>query len=201
MAFHLLTECDVFEATDRRFHDVDKEVRKTQKRENKSFLLACRVIVVHTCVATMVAIGIVTAAVPAAVVAVLATCSATNMIQTFQISSRTPDMIAATDNNNKDMSSSMTMIPSGLTCTDAVEELKAMNRGDLVRTFMACDPPSLSDVEGSWDGELLDNNGPVMVSCVYTGLVGSIVDDDDERFSGPLFPLGAGRVGPSMSRP
>ena len=59
---------------------------------------------------------------------------------------------------------------------EALDDLQAMSKRQLVEAFMQCEEPSPSDLDGCvYDGFLLEN-GPVLV-CVYTGLAATVVQN------------------------
>lgn len=93
-----------------------------------------------------------------------------NMLQAFEV--RNSD-------NLPDLSSDR--VPSTDHALKTVEDLQSLNRFELLQLFSDGEVPGdLSDIEGEWEGELLDNNGVIMtkVSDIMTNV---------------LFALGPGR--------
>jgi hypothetical protein len=65
--------------------------------------------------------------------------------------------------------------------SDTVKHLQSLNRQELLELFKSCEVPAdLSDIEGDWDGTLLENNGLIMTKV------------SDIMING-LFALGSGR--------
>lgn len=89
----------------------------------------------------------------AAVVALAGNCGR-NMLQALEVrnSDDLPDI-------------SVLQLPSTADPTKTVEHLHSLNRLELLQLFSVCDIPSdLSEIEGEWEGELLENNGVVMTT-------------------------------------
>ena len=96
-----------------------------------------------------------------AVAAVLAFCSARNMIQTTRILSndvvestvgagmRIQDELAETVSSHKGLAS-------------LIDELKTLSRKEALCLFASCPSVKLKDIEGDWNLMLLENNGIVM---------------------------------------
>jgi len=45
----------------------------------------------------------------------------------------------------------------------SLDDLKKMSRNESITVFLDCDVPLVEDLEGEWEGFLLNNNGFVMV--------------------------------------
>ncbi len=106
-----------------------------------------------------------------AIAAILSTASVQNAVETFRLTrsnTRLPE---------KDGSPSLILnkylqhgveseqagfnakVPQGFSSEDVIEDLRSMSRKDLLTLFKYCDPPDdLNEIEGEWDGILLDNN-------------------------------------------
>lgn len=119
----------------------------------------------------MLIIPVVNAAV-SAVTAVLALSSARNMIQTVQLS-------RANQNSIPTSTSAAVSLPQilqahlksdvELTAETVVEELQTLKRKELFEIYFGSRAPrDLSEIEGEWNGILLDNNGWVMVRDCLT---------------------------------
>jgi hypothetical protein len=52
---------------------------------------------------------------------------------------------------------------TGKSSHQIVEELQKMNRQEILNLFLACPSVQLDDLDGEWDGLLLDNNTWIMV--------------------------------------
>lgn len=75
----------------------------------------------------------------------LTVSSVRNMAQTFHISRHPQDNFCP-------------WTPPATT-HEAVSQLQSMKRKDLLQLFLSCEPPSnISDIQGEWNGCLLDNN-------------------------------------------
>ena len=104
------------------------------------------------------------AALSGVVVAILAGGSGTNMLQTYRIANKTSSPPSLDSSKNWS------------TQDGAVEHLKSLNRKELLELFSAsrvCAPSQ--DLQGDWNGALLDNNGYVMTkvsSIITNGLFG-----------------------------
>lgn len=82
----------------------------------------------------------------------LTVSSVKNMAQTYHISSQSPQ--------NTD-SFSWT---APVTAQEAVSRLESMKRKELLELFLSCKAPStVSEIQGEWNGSLLENNGRVLV--------------------------------------
>lgn len=88
-----------------------------------------------------------------AVVVTIAGSCGRNMLQTIQIK-----------NGNIAQSSPSLLVPvNNDDPMEVVERLQTMNRDETLRLFLASQvPENISDLEGEWDGTLLENNGNVM---------------------------------------
>ncbi|CAJ1966786.1 unnamed protein product [Cylindrotheca closterium] len=77
-----------------------------------------------------------------------------NMLQAFELrnSDNLPDL-------------SIQKLPSTDHAMKTVEDLHSLNRLELLSLFSSGEIPiDLSDIEGEWEGELLDNNGAIMTT-------------------------------------
>jgi hypothetical protein len=110
-------------------------------------------------------------AISAAVFAIAGSCGS-NMLQSIQVT------------NNMDLPGLNQMhLPSANveSSSDMVKHLQSLNRQELLELFKASEVPAdLSDIEGEWDGVLLENNGILMTK------VSNIMTNG-------LFALGSGR--------
>jgi hypothetical protein len=92
------------------------------------------------------------------VVLTLAGNTGCNMVQTVLISRDA----ASIDAGSK-------IFPEMSSPEAAVEQLQSLKRKELVKMFTACRAPSdLSEIEGEWNGCLLDNNGLTTISNILT---------------------------------
>jgi len=106
----------------------------------------------------------------AAVTATLALSSGRNMVQTFQVSREHQR------SRERSLSSSIPApaihrfsLDSQATTASVVKQIEQMNRKELVEVFLSCEAPTdLSEIQGEWNGVLLDNNGFVMVGSTQT---------------------------------
>jgi len=95
----------------------------------------------------------------AAVTAVLALSSGRNIFQTVSISRQQHQ-------GDNHVLTRHQILPEDATET-VVSKLQAMNRKELLQLyFLSTSPKDLSQIQGAWDGRLLDNNGWVMVRIV-----------------------------------
>jgi hypothetical protein len=105
-----------------------------------------------------------------AVAATLALSSSRNMLQTFQIPRA----------HQETMYTEVPSIPPSLhwyvqhasdptsTAASVVNDLERFRREELLEIFISCQPPiDPSEIEGSWNGALLENNGFVMVRFTF----------------------------------
>jgi len=101
-------------------------------------------------------IGTLSSLTGAAVAATLAFSSGRNIVQTWQ----------ACDTNNIINSRSRNLIDfSKGTVEEQVNVIKTLSRKELLQVFLheSHPPNSMMDLDGDWDGVLLENNGLVMV--------------------------------------
>ena len=87
-------------------------------------------------------------------VATLATSSGINMWQTINS--------IRTTSTSPEMDGQLLTI-TGKSSHQIVEELQRMNRQEILSLFLACSSIQLDDLDGEWDGLLLDNNTWIMV--------------------------------------
>jgi hypothetical protein len=108
-----------------------------------------------------------------AITATLALSSGRNMLQTFQLSrahqettdTKAPWVPPSLHRHLTDPDPTSTT----LTANSIVSDLEELGRKELVELFLACQPPaSAAEIEGEWNGVLLENNGFVLVSTNNT---------------------------------
>jgi hypothetical protein len=118
------------------------------------------------------------------VILALAASSGRNMLQTRRVMNQ--------DQVDGDGSDKVTRLintfegSSPFTTDDIVNQLKSMNRMELLQVFKKSHAPTLiSDIEGAWDGVLLENNGFVMttISSILTHIFFSM----GRRWNGKAF--------------
>jgi hypothetical protein len=118
------------------------------------------------------------------VILALAASSGRNILQTRRVMTQ--------DQVDGDCSNKVTRLintfegPSRLPTDDIVNQLKSMNRMELLQVFKNSQAPtSISDIEGAWDGVLLENNGFVMttISSILTNIFFSM----GRRWNGKAF--------------
>jgi hypothetical protein len=108
-----------------------------------------------------------------AVTATLALSSGRNMLQTFQISrahqettdTKAPWVPPSLHLHLSDPDSTSTTVKAN----SVVSDLEKLGRKELVELFLSCQPPAnAAEIEGEWNGVLLENNGFVLVGSNYT---------------------------------
>jgi hypothetical protein len=108
-----------------------------------------------------------------AITATLALSSGRNMLQTFQLSrahqettdTKAPWVPPSLHRHLTDPDPTSTT----LTANSIVSDLEELGRKELVELFLACQPPtSAAEIEGEWNGVLLENNGFVLVRSNYS---------------------------------
>jgi len=98
-----------------------------------------------------------------------------NMIQTVNISERFLKKPVDKHGNHEIMQQYLNVpmvdgtttasAPNGKSSDDVIQDLKKLKRNELLTLFLHCDDvtdSSLKEIQGNWDGILLDNNGIVM---------------------------------------
>jgi hypothetical protein len=101
----------------------------------------------------------------AGLTATLATSSATNMYQTFQIMQQATAGVITCD--------ATSVVPpfqdsATQSCSSVLRELEGMKRKELLQVYVTSEAPSeLAAVTGEWNGILLDNNLRIMVRCRF----------------------------------
>lgn len=111
-----------------------------------------------------------------AVTATLALSTGRNMLQTFRISRA----------HQETMDAKAPWIPPSLhrhlsdptsttvAANSVVSDLEELGRKELVEIFLSCRPPAnAAEIEGEWNGVLLENNGFVLVSSNSTLSLGA----------------------------
>lgn len=118
------------------------------------------------------------------VVATLAVNSAVNMLQTYNTlssfssssASDAPPSLQTVNAHplNEYLTSNgrQAIVDPSKSVEDIVDDMKLMSRRDLLELWLRCESPPPIDIQGDWNGALLDNNGPVMttVSTILTDL-------------------------------
>jgi hypothetical protein len=108
-----------------------------------------------------------------AVTATLALATGRNMLQTFQISrahqetidTKAPWIPPSLHRHLSDPDSTSTAVAAN----SVVSDLEKLTRKELVELFLTCQPPAnAAEIEGEWNGVLLENNGFVLVGSNYT---------------------------------
>ena len=102
---------------------------------------------------------------------VLAFCSARNIIETVSIvntvtndggsiaNARLPDISGGILQQYLNPTSSEIQVAKSKSTDDIVNDLSQMKRKELLTLFLLCEAPKQrADLEGSWEGILLDNN-------------------------------------------
>jgi hypothetical protein len=111
-----------------------------------------------------------------AVTATLALSSGRNMLQTFQISrahQETTDTkapwVPPSLHRQSDPDPVTDPTSTTVTAKSVVSDLEELSRKELVELFLSCQPPAnAAEIEGEWNGVLLENNGFVLVGSNYT---------------------------------
>jgi hypothetical protein len=109
----------------------------------------------------------------AGIVAVLATSSASNMLQTSRLLQQYQQLQQEQQQKKHDNMDSTRICPStaaqlkryysSLPTKDVVRELQLTKRENLLSLFLSCEAPIVDDIVGEWNGILLDNNHWIMV--------------------------------------
>lgn len=96
----------------------------------------------------------------AAVTAVLAVSSGQNMLQTLQASRKDDN----SNNNPRTLIGAGKLIRPSETTDEVVAQIQSLKRHELLEIYFSSKAPKdLSEIEGQWDGCLLDNNSWIMV--------------------------------------
>ena len=107
----------------------------------------------------------------AAATAVLALSSGRNMVQTVQVSQQDARKMAKSSCDDSATNNAMMMVQtsSDSSSTEAVVKyFQKLKRKDLLTVyFCSRAPETIEEIEGEWDGCLLDNNGLVMVRILH----------------------------------
>lgn len=62
-------------------------------------------------------------------------------------------------------------VPNDKTSSEVFRDLKHMKRDEVIALFLSCPSPTdLKQIQGEWDGALLENNGLVMVSMFFCSI-------------------------------
>jgi len=107
-----------------------------------------------------------------AVVGVLGISAITNMRQTIDLQKRFETNTIDSDDKSSILSCYLqtdtngppnASIPTDKTTSEVIRDLERMKRDELFTLFLSCVPPTeLKQIQGEWDGLLLENNGLVM---------------------------------------
>jgi len=100
----------------------------------------------------MIPLNIYVKAAAATITAVLGSSSIINISQTVFIQQRNSNSYSVVSNNDNLLT---------------LSQVKSMKRNELLELYLSSNcytPKNIQDVTGDWKGELLDNNGVIMVS-------------------------------------
>jgi hypothetical protein len=116
-------------------------------------------------------------AISAAVFAIAGSCGS-NMLQSIQVT------------NNMDLPglTQMHLSAANGESSEMVKHLQSLNRQELLELFKSCEVPAdLSDIEGEWDGVLLENNGLIMTKVSNIMTHGLFALGSGRRWAGKRF--------------